>query len=86
MAYPRQLRGNPELSGTTVGLLYGLAQVSEGFPWIPLYNWLLTPESQWQPRGNWRILQGCKRSLQRYMPWIYAMESVCSLRTYGYKE
>jgi hypothetical protein len=35
--------------------------VSGRFPWTPLQNWLVTPESQWQSRGQRRILQGCPR-------------------------
>jgi hypothetical protein len=36
------------------------SRVSERFPLIPLRNWLLTPELQWEPRGKRRILPGCK--------------------------
>ena len=33
--------------------------------YLPLRNWLFTPESQWQSRGVWRILQGWQRLLAR---------------------
>jgi hypothetical protein len=41
----------------SVALAVGTAQ--EG---SPLQNCLLTPESQWQPRGKWRILRGSRQA------------------------
>ena len=35
--------------------------VFRSYLFIPLQNWLFTPELQWQSRDKWRILQGCKR-------------------------
>ena len=37
-----------------------VAKVSRRFRLIPLQYCLFTPELQWQSRGQWRILQGCK--------------------------
>ena len=40
---------------------YPLEAVREWWPLTPLPHRLLTPELRWQPRGEWRILQGCAR-------------------------
>jgi hypothetical protein len=39
---------------------YIVDPVSRCFRLTPLQNCLFTPDLQWQFRGKWRILQGCK--------------------------
>jgi hypothetical protein len=56
----------------------GEAGIDEGV--TPFQYCLFTPELQWQSRGKWRILQGCKQGLSRDL-WSHFRLQLLRART-----